>query len=64
MARLLGGEHEADDGRKQRNTFDERREDQGIALDRVGSLGLTRDAFAGGAADATDDPGSEAKAHG
>lgn len=49
-AELLGREHEADDGREQRDAFDERGEDQGAALDRVGCLRLPGDALTGGAA--------------
>lgn len=44
---LLGGEHQADDGREQRDAFDEGREHERVALDRVGSFRLTGDALTG-----------------
>ncbi|MFT4514973.1 MAG: hypothetical protein ACI89X_004052 [Planctomycetota bacterium] len=54
MRALLRGEHQANDGCEQRDTFDEGREDQGRALDRVSGFRLAGDTFAGCATDATD----------
>jgi hypothetical protein len=51
---LLRGEHQADDGCEQRDTFNERSEDKGRALDRVSGFRLASDTFASSTTDATD----------
>lgn len=50
---LLGREHQTD-GCEQRDTFDERRENQGVALDRVSRFGLAGDALTSRTTDPTD----------